>query len=259
MNNTSYCEEIERTIGELFSCSNVGEYTRIRTPYLYPDGDVVDLFLKMNGDVVTLTDLGETLRWLSMQTLAKQRSKKQDSLINSICQTHRIEFYRGMLITRLDTSESLAYSLVRLAQAALQVADLCFAFKTRGFTSIKEEVEDVLIELRFPYERDYKIRGASGSDRKVDFYVRPPQKTSLIKVLSTGSRSNAKILTDTTFATWHDLGSLRSSITSVNFISLIDDTEDVWSEDNFSFLAEYSDLVYWSDPDTLREKLVGAN
>jgi hypothetical protein len=50
MANTSPCEEIASTIGELFSCSSVGEYTRIRTPYLYPDGDVVDLFLKTNGE-----------------------------------------------------------------------------------------------------------------------------------------------------------------------------------------------------------------
>lgn len=124
MANTSPCEEIASTIGELFSCSSVGEYTRIRTPYLYSDGDVVDLFLKTNGETVTLTDLGETVRWLSMQTFARQRSKKQDLLIQGICLTHRIEFYRSMLITRLSKSESLAYALTRLAQAALQVADL---------------------------------------------------------------------------------------------------------------------------------------
>lgn len=258
MANTSPCEEIASTIGELFSCSSVGEYTRIRTPYLYPDGDVVDLFLKTNGETITLTDLGETVRWLSMQTFARQRSKKQDLLIQDICLTHRIEFYRSMLITRLSKSESLAYALTRLAQAALQVADLWFTFKTSDFTSIKEEVEDFLIELNIPYDRNYKLPGASGRFWNIDFYARQPQQTSLIYVLSTGSRASAKSLTDRTFTAWYDLRGLKTSLTSVNFISLIDDAVDIWSADSLSLLEEFSDVVYWSQPDTLREQLVGS-
>ena len=161
MNSTSICEEIAGTIGDLFSCCTMGDYIRVRTPYSYPDGDVVDLFLKTNGDSITLTDLGETVRWLSMQTFAKQRSKKQDLLIQDICLTHRVEFYRNMLMTRLSPSDSLAYALTRLAQAALQVADLWFTFKTRDFNSIKEEVEEFLVDLNITYDRNYKLLGAS--------------------------------------------------------------------------------------------------
>ncbi len=259
MTNSSPCEEIASTIGELFSCSSVGEYIRIRTPYLYPDGDVVDLFLKTSGDVVTLTDLGETVRWLSMQTFSRQRSKKQDVLIQDICLTHRIEFYRSMLIIRLSQSESLASALTRLAQAALQVADLWFTFKTRNFTSIKEEVEDFLIDLNIPYDRSYKLPGTSGRFWAIDFYARHPQQTSLIYVLSTGSRTSAKNLTDRTFTAWYDLRGLKTSLTSVSFISLIDDAVDVWSTDSLSLLEEFSDVVYWSQPETLREQLTGSS
>lgn len=51
----------------LFSQSktNFG-YTRIRTPFTYLDGTVIDLFYKVNKDgTVLLSDLGETLRWMS--------------------------------------------------------------------------------------------------------------------------------------------------------------------------------------------------
>lgn len=258
MTNISVCEEIASTIGELFSCSSVGDYTRVRTPYLYPDGDVVDLFLKTDGETITLTDLGETARWLSMQSFAKQRSKKQDLLIQDICLTHRIEFYRSMLITRLSKSEPLAYALTRLAQAALQVADLWFTFKTSEFTSIKEEVEDFLVELEIPYERNYKVPGASGRFRTIDFYARQLEKTSLIYVLSTGSRASAKSLTERTFTAWYDLRGLKTTIPFVNFISLIDDAADIWSSDSLSLLEEFSDVVYWSQPDLLREQLTAS-
>ncbi|MGG6296190.1 DUF1828 domain-containing protein [Leptolyngbya sp. AN02str] len=256
MTNLSICEEIASTVGELFSCSSVGEYTRIRTPYVYPDGDVVDLFAKINNETIILTDLGETIRWLNMQTFAKQRSKKQDLLIQDICLTHRVEFYRSMLIARTKASESLISAVTRLSQAALQVADLWFTFKTSGFTSIKEEVEDFLMELNISYERDYKVPGSSGRSWNIDFYARRPQKTFLIYVLSTGSRASAKNLTDRTFTAWYDLRSLKTSLTSASFISLIDDSVDIWSSDSLSLLEEFSDVIYWSQPELLREELV---
>ena len=56
--SASPCDLIQQTIGELFTCSSVNEYTRIRTPFLYPDGDVIDVYLKEKAGVVTLTDLG---------------------------------------------------------------------------------------------------------------------------------------------------------------------------------------------------------
>ncbi len=257
MTAPSPCDLLANGLGELFACSQVGDYTRIRTPYTYPDGDILDLFLRTDGDTTTLSDLGETNRWLNMQTAAKFRSQKQDRLIQDICLTHRIEFYRGMLLARLHPGESLASSLMRLAQAALQVADLWFTFRTSSFSSIKDEVEELLGEWRISYERDYKLPGASGRNCRVDFYARSRQRTTLIAVLSTGSRASAQALTDRTFATWYDLRGLRTSLTAANFLSLIDDNADVWAGDCLSLLAEFSKIVYWSQPDRLREWLVG--
>lgn len=255
MNNLAICEEISTTIGDLFSCSIVGEYIKVRTPYLYPDGDVLDLFIKPNGETLTLTDLGETLRWLSMQTYAKQRSRKQDILIEDICLTHRIEFFKGMFLARIQKSESLVYALVRLAQTALQVADLSFTFKNKEFFSIKEEVEDLLIESEISYERNYRVSGTSGRMWNMDFYVRNSQRTSLIHVLSTGSRASAQNLTTKVFTEWYDLRGLLSRSTSIRFISLVDDTVDIWSPDNLSLLEEFSEVIYWSQPEILKEQL----
>ena len=45
MDNRRVYQDLQREIGALFMCSEHGEYQRIRTPYLYPDGDNIDLFL----------------------------------------------------------------------------------------------------------------------------------------------------------------------------------------------------------------------
>jgi hypothetical protein len=96
------CKELAAGLASLFICSEHGDYQRIRTPYLYPDGDMVDLSCKVQDGIVTVSDLGETTRWLRMQTVSPRRTPKQSSLIEDICLNHGVEFYRGMLLARVD-------------------------------------------------------------------------------------------------------------------------------------------------------------
>ncbi len=115
--------ELAQGLGALFVCAEHGAYCRVRTPYLYPDGDNIDLFCKSHGDVVTVSDLGETTRWLRMQTLSPRRSPKQRSLLEDACLTHGVEFYKGMLQARCRPQDGFAAVVIRLAQAALRVSD----------------------------------------------------------------------------------------------------------------------------------------
>lgn len=39
-------EQIMRSWNELFTWQEIDDYYRIRTPFLYPDGDYIDLFCK---------------------------------------------------------------------------------------------------------------------------------------------------------------------------------------------------------------------
>src|SRR6266702_2042053 len=76
MNQSEFSELITKKIGNLFTYSPSNQYIRIRTPFIYPDGDVIDLFYKEDGEYVILSDLGETLGWLRMQTTDQQKSSK---------------------------------------------------------------------------------------------------------------------------------------------------------------------------------------
>jgi hypothetical protein len=129
MNATDLCAELDRSLGELFACAPQGDYCRIRTPYLYPDGDNIDLFCKADGDVTTVSDLGETNRWLRTQTLSPRRSPKQNALITDVCVTHGVEFYKGMLLGRGRPGDSLAAVASRRPHCA---------FPTCGSRSVHE-------------------------------------------------------------------------------------------------------------------------
>jgi Domain of unknown function DUF1828 len=256
----SPCELVQNQMGELFRCADVGNYVRIRTPFMYPDGDYIDVFCERRTDdgALTLTDLGETVRWLKMQTTALRRSPKQNQLIQDVSMTHGVEFYRGMLQVRYRPGENLAAAVVRLAQAALRSADIWFTFRTRVAESVTDEVADLLGERQIPFERDVTLPGRSGKFWPVNFYTRTRSRSSLVHILSTGSRAATRRLTDHVVAMWHDLSHQKVGPEALHFVSLFDDTSDVWTPEDFRQLDELSDIGRWSAPDGFVQLLTAA-
>lgn len=117
---------LQSGIDARLTCASHGDYQRIRTPYLYPDDDNIDLFCKDEGDALTVTDLAETAGWLRMQSAAVRRPPEQNRLIAEICAAHGVEFHRGMLQARCRSVGELAAAVERAAQAALRVSEPCF-------------------------------------------------------------------------------------------------------------------------------------
>lgn len=250
------CDYIAESMGELFECAPLGGYTRIRTPYLYPDGDVIDLFLTdVGGDPVTLTDLGETLGWLRTQTVSERKTDRQRRLIEDVCLTHGVELYKGMLMVRMKDMSEITEAVSRLSQAALRVSDLWFTFRNQAAASINDEVEEFLAAREIGFERGERRVGRSGRAWRVDFHTRTAARSTLVNVLSTGSRPSAHKLAEHTLATWYDLSNLSIGPESLRFISLFDDDLDVWTPEDFALVEDVSEVVYWSRKDEFAELL----
>ncbi|MEK7761796.1 MAG: DUF1828 domain-containing protein [Nitrospirota bacterium] len=249
------CEHIAKKMGELFTCSSLNGHIRIRTPFLYPDGDLIDIFFKEENGTATLTDLGETLRWLRMQTASDKRSPKQKQLIEDVCMNHGVELYKGMLMARFRPSDNLAEAVIRISQAALRISDLWFTFRNRAVESITDEVESFMRDSGISYERGERIPGRSGRVWTLDFHTRQPNRSSFVSVLSTGSRAAARGVAEHVLATWYDLSHMKVGHEAIQFISLFDDTLDVWSPEEFKLVGDLSEISYWSRPDEFAAKL----
>lgn len=242
-------------MGEQFSCSTVNGFVRIRTPYLYPDGDFIDLYLKKKEDDYILTDLGETLRWLRMQTVSIKRTEKQEELIRDTLSTFKVEKYRGMLILRFSKKEEIAAAVTDLSQAVFRISDIWFTFKTKTFKSIVDKVAKFLGEQNIKFETNKQFDGLSGRKRKVDFYIKSTDHESLIDVLSTASKSSANTRSDSVYTVWSDLSYLQENSGHSKFISLFDDYVDIWTPENFRLLEEVSTVAYWSRKEEFKDML----
>lgn len=258
MSHPNICGDFASGLTALFTCTQHGEYQRIRTPYLYPDGDNIDVFCKQQGEIVLVSDLGETTRWLRMQTLAPKRSPKQKTLIDDACQTHGVEFYRGALLARCRPEDQLSAVVFRVAQAAIRVSDLWFTFRTRSVESLTDEVAAFLIERDFRIERGEKLAGRSGTVWTPDFHVRTDRRSSLLYVLSTGSRSAARSIVNLVHTAFSDLNYLTAGPEALSCVSLFDDTADVWNDEDFQLAEQLSTVTRWSKPDELADVLQAA-
>jgi hypothetical protein len=258
MSTTSICQEFSGGLSALFECRPHGEYQRIRTPYLYPDGDNIDVFCKPRGDVTLVSDLGETTRWLRMQTVSPRRSPKQKALIEDACQTHGVELYKGVILARCRQGDQLSATVFRVAQAALRVSDLWFTYRARSVESVTDEVADFLTERELPFQRGEKLAGRSGRVWQPDFHVRAVKRSSLVYVLSTGSRSAARSVVHQVHTAFFDLNRLAAGPEAIQFVSLFDDTADVWSDEDFRLAEQLSTVTRWSQPDQFAEALDAA-
>ena len=117
MNSDKLCAAVGKMLPR-FECSPAPqEGVRVRTPLMYPDGDLVDVFVLQRGDGYMVTDFGDALGWLSLQS-----GSVRQSLIESLCRTLGIELQRGQLILRSDASDALEKTVLRLAQAVVSVS-----------------------------------------------------------------------------------------------------------------------------------------
>lgn len=245
-------------LGAMFVVSPKGDLLRVRTPFWYPDGGVVDLFVKQHDGVMTLSDLGESLGWLRMQTLATKRSPKQQKLVQDVCQTQGVELFKGQLTLRCTDATLFPQAVVRLGQAAVRVADLWFTTRTRSVESLTDEVADLFQDRKIAFERNVQFSGRSGRDWSVDFQTRTPEQSALIYVLASGSRAAARRVSEHVVAAWHDLTMLKAGSQPTRFVSLFDDTSDVWGEEDFRLVESVSDVCRWSRPDELEQTLRAA-
>ncbi len=259
MNSEELCASLGESLPELFECSPAPRGSvRIRTPLMFPDGGLVDLFVTGHEGQYQVTDFGESLGWLRMQSASLRRSPKQNRMIQDTCQTLGVKLNRGQLTLSAKKTDTLGEVVLRLGQAAVRVSDLWYTLRTRAAETIADEVDEWFIEKGIAFERSVAGQGRSGRQWTIDFQTVTPNRSSLIFLLSTGSRSGARRIAEHVLAGCTDLSHLRAEPNGFLFVSLFDDIGDVWQEMDYAMVEQCSRVARWSRPDQLERLLKAA-
>lgn len=242
------CEElVARYIGQLkegFQCIPSKERLRIITPYLYPEGDLIEIFIEDLGDGrIKVTDLGESFRHLHSQGFDINASPKRKFLAETIASRVNVELSRGKLIRIAEASE-ISEAMFDVITASRGIADLVYTSKTYEPGTFFDEVKGFLEENRFKLESRVRVKGSSDKLYTVDFEVLNG-KRSYLHTLSPKAVYGIKGKVDATVRIWLDFDR------NLKKFSLLNNVDFEWKEPDVIILNRVSNVLFWSRKDEI--------
>jgi len=250
----SPCDILESRLGELYKCSRAGEYWRVTTPLVYPDGDMIEVYCKALGNRVIVSDMGDTYGWLMLNSVSSKLSPKHKEMFDRIAYVNGVENDRNMIKTIVSV-ESTHDAIVRVAQAAARAADISFTFRARDTSSTADEVEEYLADNSVRFDRNVEMPSVYGRVHTVHFRTVCDDTHSLVALLTAGTKSAAQPTFNRTLRMWEELYDTQGFRQKYNFVSLFDDTAGVWTEGELALIQKWSATCLWSDPDTFLHTL----
>ena len=124
MSVTELCQQLQDELGPLFKCTDMKRdgKVKIQTPFLMPDGDIIDLYWSTDsfGDIVS--DWGDTAGWLFVTGKDRWSMKEQrDAVYAAACEMYYVQREDGMMQARVSDGCSAVQAVVKLAQAITAV------------------------------------------------------------------------------------------------------------------------------------------
>jgi hypothetical protein len=218
---------------------------RLATPFCYPDGSNIDVFVRSNGELLEtfeISDKGQTMAYLLDLHVKPWTSQKRKQTLADICKTLGVEQVGGafQVILRKEELRALPDAIIRLGQVCIRVADMAYTQRLRTPASLTEDFEEFLVSLDRPYQTGVLIPGQYGKGVEFNFCVEGHRTKSLVQILSTANRFAAHSLSLEAFARWSDIAQLRPHY---QCLSVFDTTNDVFREEDLKRLATVSEIV----------------
>lgn len=122
MNNSAVKQAVIKDIGELFAWEDKGDFCEISTPFLDPSNDYIHLYCRFEKGELVVGDFAETTAYLEMQMTPNSLTAKHMKQIEMVCVSLDLELQEGEILGRCRSGDSLAETIIDVAQASIRVA-----------------------------------------------------------------------------------------------------------------------------------------
>lgn len=163
---------------------------RMSTPFSYPNGERVDVFLDTEQNLIEekllLSDHGQTALYLkcaqvSLLSTARKRELLADILDNSGVRMDGMQF---VVIPRSVDRSSLSDAIFRLSQVCMRISDFATHQRLRSTNSFRDDVEEFFDAHNLSWQADVKLPPVFGKrEIRMDFEVKSGNKSSYVNVL----------------------------------------------------------------------------
>ncbi len=223
-----------------FHCYETGGRLWVVSPYLYPDGDLIEVAVRPHDAEVTVTDLGEALRHLGKVGFDPAVSPKADYLLTEVLKQQGAELDRGMIVKRVPR-ERLGEALESVLAACLGVAHVGFLAAAARPATFPEEVGQLLSARGLYFETGYREAGRSGKVYRIHFRLGRFRRVGLMQVLAPTTPGGMTAAVNATFRLWSDLENSRWRAT------VLDDRRLAWRPADVNLLQRVSAVYRWTE------------
>ena len=232
---------------------------RVATPFLYPDGTIIELFQQAADDLflsARLTDGGRTFGFLGSQQVQMEGHEKREHLLHEVCKSLNVDSRGGELAVSVDPGMDLADAVLRLAQACIRVADLHYTLTFKNKTDFHQIFFADFLSLERPdHIENFSVDGRFGRNVKIDFFVRrKTAKDQLIITMTSTNKTSSHAVANDVFCRWYDLERYKDHYA---FLTVLDSTSRAFHDADLHRVADVSRVIRYPDEvDTLRGLLV---
>jgi hypothetical protein len=238
-------------------CSQNDGLLRLETPFRYPDGGTIEVFVEQVAGRLVVSDLGEAFRFLEKGGLDPLRSPARQRAIEMAARLAGARLDNGVLELRLHEDAEFITAVMRLGQAITRVADLSLLVKGTLASTFSDAVEEFLrththgVEIK----RGATIRG-SATSHQVDILTRSIKGIAVVESLSAVTPTGANAQTAFTIQKFADISAL--GVGAPERYAVLDDSAEVWNESLRKQLSRFADVVDWEKRDALASLIAPA-
>ena len=258
---TEIVKKYLETLADEFQYSQKGKvnHLSIATPYLYPNNDVISLYIReMPGSKVQVSDGGEAGVHLFKHGFVLKNSPQATNQAREIALAKVVDFDGGVL-NKTGPQEELGVIMLDVIQAALGVAHLRFTHPTyrpavRAWRKHKSDaftgkLETFLAGSNLEYSSAPGLTGNSGQTYTVDYKI---NGSAYLQALNPSQSARAKPQVDRTFRMWADC---NDAMEADQKITMLNDEAFSWKKSHLNLLSGVSTVINWSDRDSLVDLL----
>jgi hypothetical protein len=241
------CEELIfsyfGTLRKGFACSvQSNGRLAVVTPYLYPDHDNIEVYVRQHGGRVVVSDMGETLRHLDTQGMDVCNVPNHFFAAERIAGGFGVAVTEGVL-RKEGPSEQVGELVFDVLGACKAVAALIYGNRSYEPANFDVEVIEYLEEHGLHPEPGGKVRGQTGEEYPISLRVPTPRGEFYVKTISPKTNGGVRREVNATFRMWHDVnGQLEGKK-----LSVLNDDALRFKESELIILRQKSGVYRWTE------------
>lgn len=115
------CKGLGALLGEAFACRPHQRHVIVRTPFAFPDGEAVELYVVVREERFDVTDFGAALGWLRIALSPEWDAPAREAAAGEACRELDVTVRKGQLVRGCTEITELAECVLRVGEAAVRV------------------------------------------------------------------------------------------------------------------------------------------